>query len=181
MFTQSALKVTTHKLRGLAVVRTRIERAPEVLGDEGRMVQAMVNLLLNAGQGSPDREPGSMGVVDLSVGTAPDGRAMIEVSDDGPGISREEIRRLTQPYFTSRFEAGGARLGLFLARGVVEQMGGLLEIESPGGKGTLVRILLPPAHPDPASALDAVGGRVRSLTAPNGIRVHSARVAALGR
>jgi len=180
-FTQAALRVTSHKLRGLAEVRTHLGRAPEILGDEGRLVQAMVNLLLNAAHASPDRAPEEKGVVDLLVGTAPGGRALIEVRDNGPGMSREEIRRLTQPYFTTRFEAGGAGLGLFLARGVVEQMGGVFEVESAVGEGTLVRILLPPAHPEPASALEGIAGRVRSLTAPGGIRVSSARVAAIGR
>jgi signal transduction histidine kinase len=179
MFVQDALRVTTHKLRAVADVRTLIERAPEVLGDEGRLVQVMVNLLLNAAQATPDRPEGSKGVVDLHVGTASDGKAVIEVRDDGPGISRDEVRRLTQPYFTTRFEAGGAGLGLFLARGVVEQLGGLLEIESAVGEGTLVRIVLPPAQVAPASALEEVRGR--SLTAPGGIRVSSARVAAVGR
>lgn len=180
-FTQAALRVTSHKLRGVAEVRTRIDRAPEVLGDEGRLVQAMVNLLLNAAHASPEHAEGEKGMVDLLVGTAPDGRALIEVRDDGPGISREEIRRLTQPYFTTRFEAGGAGLGLLLARGVVEQMGGLLEVESALGEGTLVRILLPPAQAETSSVLEGMAGRVRSLTAPGGIRVSSARVAAIGR
>lgn len=179
MFVQAALRVTTHKLRALAEVRTSIERAPEVLGDEGRMVQVMVNLLLNAAQAHPDRPEGAKGIVGLRVGTTSDGKALIEVRDNGPGISREEVRRLTQPYFTTRFEAGGAGLGLFLARGVVEQLGGWLEIESAPGEGTLVRILLPPAHVAPSSALEAVRGR--SLTAPGGVRVSSARVAAVGR
>lgn len=180
-FTQAALRVTSHKLRGLAEVRTRIERTPEVLGDEGRLVQAMVNLLLNAAQARPERASEGRGVVDVLVGTAPDGRALIEVRDDGSGLSREEIRRLTQPYFNTRFEGGGAGLGLFLARGVVEQMGGLLEVESVVGEGTLVRVLLPPVQAEPASALEGMAGRVRSLTAPGGIRVSSARVAAIGR
>lgn len=181
LFTQSALRVTSHKLRGIAEVRTRIERAPEVMGDEGIFVQAMVNLLLNASQSSADRAPGVAGVIDVLVATAPDGRALIEVRDNGPGLTKDEIRRLTQPYFTTRYEAGGAGLGLFLARGVVDQMGGLLEVESEPGAGTLVRILLPPAHPEPQSVLEGVVGRVRSLTSPGGIRVSSARVPAIRR
>ncbi|MEP7381400.1 MAG: HAMP domain-containing sensor histidine kinase [Gemmatimonadota bacterium] len=179
LFTQAALKVTAHKLRDVAEVHTAIDSAPEVLGDEGRLVQVMVNLLLNAAQSHRERVPGANSRIGVRVGTTIDGKAMIEVSDNGPGISREDLRRLTQPYFSARFEGGGMGLGLFLARGVVEQLGGLLEIESEVGTGTLVRILLPAAEETPASALEPV--LPRSGAVPVGSRVLVARGVAVGR
>ncbi len=179
LFTQVALKVTAHKLRDVAEVHTAIESAPEVLGDEGRLVQVMVNLLLNAAQTHRERVPGAKSRVGVRVGTSIDGKALIEVSDNGPGISREDLRRLTQPYYRARFEAGGMGLGLFLARGVVEQLGGLLAIESVVGTGTLVRILLPAVGESPASALEPVLARTAVVLADR--RVLSARGAPVGR
>jgi len=85
------------------------------------------------------------------VGTASDGRAFIEVRDNGPGMPRDDLRRLTQPYFTTRAGAGAMGLGLFLARGVVEQHRGTLEIDSALGVGTQVRVLLPPIGAPPAA------------------------------
>lgn len=162
--TQAAIRVATHQLRG-AELDTVIDEAPAVMGEEAKLVQVVVNLLLNAAQAIAEGNTGRKGVITVRVGTH-EGHALIAVGDNGPGISREDLRRLTQPYFTTRANAGAMGLGLFLARGVVEQHGGSLEIESEVGTGTRVRVLLPSASdasssrlPTPSSALEPLGGR----------------------
>ena len=61
----------------------------------------------------------------------------LEVRDTGPGISAENLRRLAEPYFTTRANAGSTGLGVLLSCGIVEQHKGRLEIESTIGNGTL--------------------------------------------
>jgi signal transduction histidine kinase len=160
LITQAALRVAAHQLRDAGTVRTTFESAPAVLGDEGRLVQVMVNLLLNAAQAIAESRKDHSGVIDVRVGTGTEGTAVIEVRDNGPGITRDDLRRLTEPYFTTRAHAGAMGLGLFLARGVIEQLGGTLEIESAVGDGTLVRVVLPRAEQAPSSALESLAGRV---------------------
>lgn len=165
LVTQAALRVTAHQLRDAGSVRTTFEPTPAVLGDEGRLVQVMVNLLLNASQALAESRPDRSGAIEVRVAPGAGNTATIEVRDNGPGISREDLRRLTQPYFSTRGDAG-AGLGLFLARGVIEQLGGRLEIESELGEGTLVRVSLPAAEPGAASALESLADRVATAPLP---------------
>jgi two-component system sporulation sensor kinase A/two-component system, sporulation sensor kinase E len=70
--------------------------------------------------------------------------AWIEVKDEGPGISAERLSRLFEPEFTvneGRVEAGN--WSLYMARGIVADHGGRLQVESTEGKGTTARMILP--------------------------------------
>jgi two-component system sensor histidine kinase RegB len=67
----------------------------------------------------------------------------ISVRDEGPGMSAEILARVGEPFFTTRPPGQGMGLGLFLARGFAEALGGGLELESAPGRGTTATILLP--------------------------------------
>jgi two-component system sensor histidine kinase RegB len=67
----------------------------------------------------------------------------INILDRGPGISTELMARIGEPFFTTKAPGRGMGLGLFLARAVIEGVGGTLEIESHPGGGTEVRVRLP--------------------------------------
>lgn len=149
--TQAAIGITAHQLRQAGPVELEVQPTPTVMGEEAKLVQVMTNLLCNAGQAIAEGGLGRPGSIHVRVGTASDGRAFVEVRDNGPGIPRDDLRRLTQPYFTTRAGAGAMGLGLFLARGVVEQHRGTLEIDSALGVGTQVRVLLPPIGAPPTT------------------------------
>jgi two-component system sensor histidine kinase RegB len=83
---------------------------------------------------------------DLLVRVAADCSAthlMITVQDDGEGMSSEVLRRAGEPFFTTKEPGQGMGLGLFLARSIVERLGGNLEIRSAPGQGTTVTVALP--------------------------------------
>nr|MCU0633790.1 HAMP domain-containing histidine kinase [Gemmatimonadaceae bacterium] len=126
---ESALRVARPQLRHIAHVSTRFEEVPEVLGDEAKLVQVLVNLLTNAAHAlsRPDRLAEAH--IAVRTGTTANGDALIAVTDNGPGIPPDDLSRVTEPYFTTRPDAGGTGLGLFLAREMVEQHGGTLAIE----------------------------------------------------
>jgi two-component system sensor histidine kinase HydH len=128
------------------LLETRAEEAGvllEVSGDaklvldaDARKVrQALLNLVVNAIQASP-RE----GTVKVSVAGECAG-ARITVHDDGVGMTPEVLDRIRKPYFTTK--EGGTGLGVAVARGIVEQHGGHMDIKSASGKGTTVTITLP--------------------------------------
>ncbi|MBY0401266.1 PAS domain S-box protein [Myxococcota bacterium] len=101
--------------------------------------QVLVNLIRNAAESLDAR-----GVV--SVRTAHRaGRIEIAIDDDGRGMSKEQLERVFEPFYTTRVQQGGTGLGLAFAHGVVVDHGGEIRIESEPGKGTHVRILLPVA------------------------------------
>jgi nitrogen-specific signal transduction histidine kinase len=116
----------------------------EVSGDESVVVdadarklrQAVLNLVLNAMQASPEGR-----TVKVDVASTGCGGARIRIIDEGSGMTPEVLSRITKPYFTTK-EAGSG-LGVAVARGLVEQHGGKLEFESTPGKGTTVTIELP--------------------------------------
>ncbi len=70
-------------------------------------------------------------------------QAMVEVSDQGPGIAAEDLPHVAKPFFQGRSARGGYGLGLAIARAVADRRGGQLSIASRPGQGTTVRLVLP--------------------------------------
>lgn len=142
---RSAMRIAKSQLRHLAALETALGPIPAVLGDEAKLVQVVVNLLTNSAQAIAESSSHASATISIRTRSLPDGRACLEVADTGPGIRPEDLRRLTEPYFTTRARVGGTGLGLFLARGTAQQHGGALEIDSEVGFGTTVRLVLPAA------------------------------------
>jgi two-component system, cell cycle sensor histidine kinase and response regulator CckA len=113
----------------------------------------VTNLLLNAGQAIPDPPglapasgPPGGPVGQVVLRTFRDGAfACIEVSDSGPGVPPHLVERIFEPFFTTREEAGGTGLGLWLARGIVEEEGGTIRVSGRPGGGAVFRVSLPAA------------------------------------
>ncbi len=101
------------------------------------VAQMIRNLLHNALDASPPAEP-----VVLTARVAED-RCRITVSDHGTGMSEEVLRRLGEPFFTTKEPGRGMGLGVFLTRNVVSRLGGNLEIDSTVGQGTRITMVLP--------------------------------------
>nr|MCU0649113.1 ATP-binding protein [Gemmatimonadaceae bacterium] len=154
---ESALRVARPQLRHVAHVSTKFGDVPPVLGDEAKLVQVLVNLLTNAAQALGRDGSATDAHIMVRTGTTANGDALIAVFDNGPGIPPDDLARVTEPYFTTRPTTGGTGLGLFLAREMVEQHGGTLAIESTVGRGTTVRIVLPPAAAAEESPAPATG------------------------
>jgi PAS domain S-box-containing protein len=136
-------------------------------GDRVRLSQVLLNLLVNAANYTP-----AGGRIRLSARTASD-QVLIEVSDNGPGIPKEQLEELFAP-FTQRerrdLPSAGLGLGLTISRRLTELHGGHLTAESPGpGEGAVFRIDLPrlmgalPEAPAPADHPSARGGALRVL------------------
>ncbi|HUG38297.1 MAG TPA: PAS domain S-box protein [Candidatus Limnocylindrales bacterium] len=112
-----------------------------VLADRERLHQVLLNVLSNAV--SYNREGGTVAV---SCTRVPGSRVRVTVSDTGPGIPPERLARLFTPFDrlgASPAPTEGAGLGLVLARGLLEAMGGRLTVESTVGQGTTCTIALP--------------------------------------
>ncbi|MET0810212.1 MAG: ATP-binding protein, partial [Thermoleophilaceae bacterium] len=115
---------------------------PLVRADAGQLERALANVLENAGRyaaGAPvtvrARKSG--------------GQLMLRIGDRGPGIAREELERVFEP-FHSAGEHSGTGLGLAIARGFVEANGGRIRAESLPGQGTTIVIQMPAPAEQPA-------------------------------
>ena len=120
-----------------------------IVTDRERVRSVLVNVLANAQQAvrSAPAQPDLRGkpAIELRAWQAAPGRWRIEVSDRGPGIAREDLPRLFEPFFTTRRTGSG--LGLAIARNIIEGLGGTIVIDSRPNVGTTVRIDLPDQPP----------------------------------
>jgi PAS domain S-box-containing protein len=105
--------------------------------------QVVLNLVLNARDAIAGRGTIEVATSNRVLGGAP--MALLEVRDDGRGMSDNERARGFEPFFTTRGDAGGTGLGLATVQAVVRRAGGRAEIDSEPERGTRVRVALPRA------------------------------------
>jgi signal transduction histidine kinase len=109
--------------------------------DPARIRQLLWNLILNAAQATPE-----YGTIEISAQPDAVGRLVeIKVSDDGVGIPPEALRRIFDPFYTTR--SGGTGLGLANVERVVRAHGGTIQVESVPNQGTTFTIRLPRKGP----------------------------------
>jgi heavy metal sensor kinase len=120
---------------------------PHALCDRVVVRQALINLVDNAIKFS-----GNGGRIRIRVAEE-DGKAIVEVTDSGPGIPADARERIFDRFFRATTSATGAGLGLSLARGAVEASGGRLTLEASGPSGSTFRITLPRAKALPRRAV----------------------------
>lgn len=110
-----------------------------IYGDGRAVRQLLLNLLLNAGEALID----DTGTVEISLRERR-GNAELRIRDNGPGISRKELSRVFEPFYTTKNTGTG--LGLAISRGIAENLGGELVLESARGRGTVAAVTLPLAE-----------------------------------
>ncbi len=129
------------------------ERPLHVLVDPGHFEQVLTNLVVNARDAMPDG-----GTIDITVEGTEDlaeAAACVRVSDEGMGIPPAVLERIFEPFFTTK-GTHGTGLGLATCKGIIEQSGGELRVESSPGRGATFEILLPLTAPgDTAEERDA--------------------------
>jgi len=119
------------------------EALPPVKGDFRQLEQVVVNLLVNAIQSTSDNRK----KISIKVWHNTDsGMNVIAVSDQGTGITEENLARITEPFFTTKRDQGGTGLGLSICTRIVKDHDGTLDISSVPGQGTIAQVLLPAHH-----------------------------------
>lgn len=126
----------------------------EVAGVEAEILSAVGNLVNNAIRYTPAGGRIEVGWVDRGAGDA-----ALEVRDNGIGIEREHLPRLTERFYrvdgSRSRETGGTGLGLAIVKHVMQRHGGELEVESEPGKGSCFRLVFPRARVRPTTAAQA--------------------------
>ena len=111
--------------------------ACQVLGVPGLLEQVFINLLLNAMNAMPNG-----GTVDILAEQAA-GEVLVRVTDTGEGISREDLDKIFDPFFTRAPLGKGTGLGLSICHSIVDQHGGSIGVESQTEKGSTFTVRLP--------------------------------------
>ena len=133
-----ALRMAARQLQGVRV-ESSLATQVSVLGDEARLGQVFLNLLVNAAHALSGRREPRVGVTTERVGD----RVRATVWDNGPGIPRRDQGRIFDAFFTTKPGAAGSGLGLSISREIVQRHGGELSVESEEGRGSRFILTLP--------------------------------------
>ncbi|SEM73201.1 His Kinase A (phospho-acceptor) domain-containing protein [Stigmatella aurantiaca] len=138
----SAVRVASRQIRRRARLVTELDAIPLVQGNEGRLRQVFLNLLINAAQAIPEGrvEQNEIRVVARQVDPQ---RVSVEVRDTGCGIPAENLEHIFDPFFTTKPPGEGTGLGLSVSHSIITAMGGAISVESDVGSGTTIRVNLP--------------------------------------
>ncbi len=141
---------------GVAFHASLPEDLPPIPVPSHKLTQAVLNLIVNAGEASDDG-----GAVTFAARTIDDGACVeMRVSDTGHGMTPQVRRQALDPFFTTKKRSFSTGLGLSLVHAVAHSAGGRLEIESEPNSGASIAMIFPTTH-EPATA--------KSATAPSGI------------
>ena len=126
------------------VVREYEEGNLYIRGSRTRVSQVFLNLIVNAAQAI---DPGdrTQNTITVRARSTDKDRVCIEVQDTGPGISSQLLRRIFDPFVTTKPAGRGTGLGLSICRRIVHSLEGTIEIQSHPGQGTVARVVLPRA------------------------------------
>jgi PAS domain S-box-containing protein len=158
-----AVRMASNEIRHRARLSLHLEETPPVAADEAQLSQVFLNLLTNAVQALPER-PIDENQIRVSARAQGD-QVIIEVADNGRGMTEEQARRVFDPFFTTRPVGSGQGLGLSVCLGIVRGLGGHIDVETSPGAGSTFRVVLPRArrHTDPGAPGQRAAGRLRVL------------------
>jgi PAS domain S-box-containing protein len=143
----AALNLAANEVKHRARVVVEVAGAPPVLGNEARLGQVLLNLIVNAAHAIPD---GRASEQEIRITARREGdRVELRVSDTGPGVDPSIASRIFDPFFTTKPVGQGTGLGLWVCRRLVEGLGGSIDVVPGTGSGATFRILLPVAEAGP--------------------------------
>ena len=155
------LTLVAHQFKTAQIrVETELEQElPLIQGNEGKLQQVVLNLLLNARDAMHGFANGRIRIATQQRA----GRVTVVVQDFGGGIEPEHLHRIFDPFFTTKAEPGkgqhkGTGLGLAVSYGIMQEHGGKMQVESTVGVGTTFRLEFP---------VTAAAGAGRSVAGPS--------------
>ena len=141
---ETVLVLVRSQVRHRATLTCDYAGVPNALGHRGKLVQVVVNLVVNASQAFID---GHAVENKISIHAFREGeQVVIQVADNGPGMDAKTRERALDPFFTTKTHGQGSGLGLFLSHSIMTSFGGSLEIESKPGCGTTVTVRMPVSY-----------------------------------
>jgi len=134
------LRAYEHKVNGIEVKKQLAPDLPEIMVDYFQMQQVFLNIIINAEYFMiVAHNRGTLTITTKKQNST----VKISIADDGPGISREDLSRIFNPFFTTKEAGKGTGLGLSICHGIVSEHGGQIYARTQQGKGATIVIELP--------------------------------------
>jgi signal transduction histidine kinase len=170
----SSLRMAGNEVRHRARLVKDFGDVPAIDANEARLGQVFLNLIVNAAHAIPEGRANAHEIRVTTRDARPKG-VIVEVRDDGTGISPENLDRIFDPFFTTKPVGVGTGLGLAICHRIVNSMGGSITVQSEIGKGTTFRVMLPSTQEELPSAVEPTrapeGRRARILVVDDEVAV----------
>jgi signal transduction histidine kinase len=141
------LRLAENPIKRTAQIHTELtDVLPMIIGNRQKLVQVVVNMLLNAGQAIEKAmgDQARKGNIWVTTRKLPDRQEIsLEIADDGCGMDEIVQQKLFTPFFTTKRDTGGTGLGLSIASRIIEEHRGKIELKSKAGQGTSFTIVFP--------------------------------------
>jgi len=134
---RSACNIAEIEINKKTVIKQGLGILPKIKCQSGQLAQVFLNILLNAEQVISDD-----GVISVNS-FMQDGSIIVVIIDNGPGIPDEVLKKVFDPFYTTKEVGEGTGLGLTVSRDIIMNHNGNIEIDSKVGVGTTVQIILP--------------------------------------
>lgn len=141
----SALNIATNEIKYKADVVREYASLPEIECLPAQLGQVFLNILVNAAQAMPN--DGERGTITIRSGNSQTEHVWVEISDTGCGIDSAQIKRIFEPFYTTKPVGVGTGLGLSISYGIIKRHGGHIGVTSTIGMGTTFRLELPVHQP----------------------------------
>ncbi len=136
---RTASRLVNHQVRHIAVTLCTLTPTPRIAADRGKLIQVIVNLLVNAAQ-AIDEASGSC--IEVSTRSTSEG-IVLRVQDDGPGIPSKHRELVFEPFFTTKEADRGTGLGLSMCADIIEQHRGTIRLSQSAMGGAAVEVFIP--------------------------------------
>ena len=135
-----SLVLLKNKIRPTLSIKKKLaEELPKMYGYPGQVGQAILNIMGNA-MDACGNQPDSIVLIKTSVEGE---KVLITIRDNGTGISKEDLDKIFDPFYTTKKIGEGSGLGLSITYGIIEKHNGKIDVNSVLGKGTEFKIELP--------------------------------------
>jgi len=135
-----ALQLCQNQLKyNIHVDKKYLSELPMVLGNQHEIEQVFVNLISNAAHAMSQNQKGTLILSSQVV----DNDILVEITDNGLGISDKDLENIWDPFFTTKPEEKGTGLGLSICKEIIARHNGHIDVESICGEGSCFKISLP--------------------------------------
>lgn len=124
--------------QNIRIMKMLANDLPRIKGDASQLQQVFMNVILNAAEAMNGN-----GYLTVKTYVNQKGEVLVEITDTGCGISKENISRVFEPFFTTKPVGKGTGLGLAISYGIIKRHDGEIRIKSEEGKGTTFTIVFP--------------------------------------